>query len=109
MSRSKVPDWAVAEILAWIDGAKSGDLILEFNCGTPQRLRRGEVVTPPRETAAAPTRQDPGVPKLPPQYCPDDGAVMAERDYGEKFTCSQCNKTWAVWDLRKRGKLASWA
>jgi hypothetical protein len=104
MSPSKVPDWLASELLEWMRCARSGNLEIEFNCGVPQRLRRGEVVTPPREAART---GDLGTPKLPPQHCPLDGAVMAERDYGEKFQCSQCHTIFAVWDLRKKGKLVT--
>lgn len=102
--RANIPDWVLVEFLTWIDGAKSGDLSYEFNSGKPQRLRRHEVVTPPRDATTQPATRELGIPKLPPQHCPDDDAVMAEIDYGDKMRCSQCDKLWTVWQLRKMGK-----
>lgn len=94
----RIPAWVVEEILKWIEGARTGDLELHFESGTPRHFRYSGIVNPLRGDAPggyAPIRWV----KAP--VCPDDQQAMAELDYGERFTCSKCEKTWTYWQLIK--------
>lgn len=97
-----IPGWILAEVLDWMANARTGELALEFNSGRPQRFRRHETCSPPKDDDTAP-----GVPKWPTQFCPKDGGPMAEDHTHEKLRCSVCHEVTTVWELRRQGKFAT--
>lgn len=82
--------------------ARTGELALEFNWGRPQRFRRHEVCSPPKDDDTPP-----GVPKWPTQFCPVDGAAMAEDHTHEKFKCVSCQTVTTFSELRKHGRFTA--
>lgn len=100
MSAATIPGWMLAEIADWMENARTGELAFEFNSGRPQRFRRHETCSPPKEPVPA------GLPKWPTQTCPDCQNPMAEDHVHERFRCVDvaCNRVTTIWELRRQGK-----
>lgn len=91
-----IPGWILAEVLDWMLNARTGELALEFNSGKPQRFRRHETCSPPKDDATPA-----GLPKWPTQSCPECSSPMAEDHTHEKFKCPD-HAMVSIWDLRRR-------
>lgn len=93
------PQWAHDELDRVARLAETGTVAFEHVNGDFVKIRRGEVVAPPKD--ALRRLEDQGQ-ALPPQTCPDDGAPMAETDYGAKLRCSKCGGVESVYAVRDR-------
>lgn len=94
----RIPTWVLEEVITWIEGARTGDLELHFEAGIPKHFRYSGIVNPLR--GDVPGGYNP-IRWTHPPVCPTDGKPLAERDYGERFQCSQCDRTWTYWQLIK--------
>ncbi len=67
----RIPTWILEEIMAWVEGAQTGDLELHFEGGVPRYFRSHAVINPLRgdgPTGYVPLRW------LTPPVCPADHA-----------------------------------
>lgn len=93
------PQWAHEELDRVARQGETGTTGFEHVNGDFVKIRRGEVIAPPRDTLERLEQE--GVASSP-QICPDDGGPMAEFDYGAKLRCATCGGVASIYELRER-------
>ena len=91
-------NWWLVDVLGpwFLAERKKGDVLLSFRFGRVTRTEEKEV----RDGAEHSTRRVDADGSL----CPDCHRPMSERDYGQKYYCGTCDKTWPTWKVEQMNR-----